>query len=98
MQSRFNFRSPLTLFLAGVLLYVVFGLLWWFQIYMGPQKTFEDMLVNNLTTTSVTKNEYITSKNQTNLQRVTLQLGGTNLVRSLATIRTANASATTETI
>ena len=40
---------------SGLILFVVFGGLWWTKIYNNPRRVFEGMLNNNLSTLSVTR-------------------------------------------
>ena len=47
--------------LAGLIVWVASGVVWWTRIYGSPRRVFHDMLSNNLSTTSYTK---VTSMNQ----------------------------------
>jgi hypothetical protein len=56
------------------------------------------MLANNLSTTSVTKNELSTANGSTLTQRINLQLGGHNSSRWIVTVQQKTASVTTDSI
>ena len=72
--------------------------LWWTQVFTSPERAYNGMLVNNLTTSSVTKSELATSGEQSALQRVTLNLGAVNAARWLVTITQGKTAVTTESI
>ena len=80
-----------TLVIAGVVI-------WWQSVYISPQRIFSDMLVNNLTTSSVTKNEISTTNGSTLTQRVNLQLGASNSSRWIVTVHQKSAAVTTDSI
>jgi hypothetical protein len=98
MRTRINFVHPVAITLYGLLLLIASTAAWWQFIYLSPKHAFNDMLQNNLSTNSVTKNQLSTGNQKTSLQRVNLQFGVQNAVRSLATVRSDAGSATTETI
>jgi hypothetical protein len=79
------------LLIAGVVI-------WWQSVYVSPQRMFADMLVNNLTTASVTKNEVSTTNGSTLTQRINLQLGGSNSSRWIVTVQQKTAAVTTDSI
>lgn len=48
-------NTPAVISVLALLIFIVFGWLWWNKIYIRPRNVFEDMLKNNLATSSVTK-------------------------------------------
>ncbi len=80
-----------------VLLLVVAGAVGWHG-YTSPKRVFDDMLVNNLTTSAVTKSTISTTSTTASLQQANLQLGGTDATRWLVTIEQKSGSVTTESI
>jgi hypothetical protein len=83
---------------VGTLMYVVSGLVWWNGVYLSPQRTFEDMLTNNLMVHSVTKNISLAASDGHLTQTVRLQLGATNAARWLVTAKQGDNSVSTESI
>lgn len=81
-----------------VLLIIIAVFLWWQFVYQNPQRVFDDMLANNLETTSVTKQQKQGSGAQSVVQTVRMQLGGTNAADWLVKIKQANSNVTTESI
>src|SRR4051812_45027621 len=79
------------LLIAGIVL-------WWQSVYVSPQKIFSDMLVNNLSTASVTKNLVSTTNGSTLTQRINMQLGGSNSSRWIVTVQQKSAAVTTDSI
>lgn len=85
------------LLLAAVLI-VSFAAIWWHAVYESPERAFHDMLSLNLTTSSVTKNEITSGKEDSVTQRISLQLGGQNISRWLVTVTQTSGSVTTDSI
>lgn len=83
---------------SALLVLVGVSVVWWQSFYTTPQRAFEDMLRNNLTTSSVTKKLTTQSGQTSAVQRVNLQLGSTNASRWTATIDAGSANASTESI
>lgn len=54
-------HKALSLSLIAFVLFAVSGSLWWKQVYNSPHRVFESMLVNNLSTQSVTRSSVSTS-------------------------------------
>ena len=77
---------------------IVSGSLWWTKVYQNPQRVFEAMLANNLTTTSVTKTIDVSGEQNTLSQTVRLQLGAINAADWRVTTKQGNVSATTQSI
>lgn len=98
MPDTFRRHVPLWLTLIAAVLFVGAVLLWWFGVYQSPRYVFQDMLANNLEVTAVTKNELHTASDQNVLQRVNLQLGGTNASRWFVTIQQSKSSVSTDSI
>jgi hypothetical protein len=98
MRPQIDYRSPRWITGLACALLVASVLMWWKFVYLSPKRAFEDMLVNNLTTTNVTKNVLSGSNDEANLQRISMHLGAQNIIRSLATVRSSTGSATTETL
>jgi hypothetical protein len=84
--------------IIGVLTLFAGSAIWWQTSYSGPEQAFNDMLNNNLTTTSVTKKTTQDSSDTKVTQRIQLQLGSTNASRWYSRVETRNSSAVTESI
>ncbi len=61
-------NTPAVLIIIGLILFIVFGGLWWTKIYNSPRRVFEGMLRNNLSTSSVTRTS--TSSDQQGFERI----------------------------
>lgn len=83
---------------AVILVVIVLALVWWNLIWQNPQRVFDGMLANNLSTTSVTKHAGATRGEQGIDQYIRLQMGSTNASTWLVTIKQAGSSVTTESI
>jgi hypothetical protein len=83
---------------AAAILLIAAVVIWWQAVYVSPQRVFDDMLANNLSTSSVTKNEISTTNGTTLTQRINLQLGGNNSSRWFVTVQQKTASVTTDSI
>ncbi len=86
------------LVVGGALLYIISGLMWWNLVYMNPQRAFDDMLANNLSARSVTKNITLEASGEQLAQTVRLQLGTTNAAFWLVTAKYDGNTVTTESI
>ncbi len=86
------------LVIGGALLYVISGLMWWNGVYLNPQRVFDDMLANNLSTRSVTKNITLEASGEQLTQTVRLQLGEANAAFWLVTAKYDGNSVTTESV
>jgi hypothetical protein len=85
--------------IAGLLLAVVVivaAISW--HTYTGPKRAFNDMLVNNLTTSAVTKSIVSTTSTTASLQQANLQLNGSDATHWLVTTEQKSGSVTTESI
>lgn len=92
-------RYPRTSLLIGFVMVVVFsGFIWWNVIWQSPQRVFEGMLANNLTTASVTKLATANGSNQSLKQYARLELGSTNAADWLVTVQQRTSTVTTESI
>jgi hypothetical protein len=96
MTTRIANTGRFIVIVAAVLAAVI--ALWWSQVFMSPKRAYEEMLVNNLTTSSVTKSELSSSNGQSILQHVSFSLGGVNAARWLVTIQNNGGAVTTESI
>ncbi|HET8709652.1 MAG TPA: hypothetical protein VFL85_05250 [Candidatus Saccharimonadales bacterium] len=83
---------------SAILIAAIAVFLWWQFVYQNPRHVFDDMLANNLQTTSVTKQQKQGNGSQSVTQTVRLQLGSTNATDWLVTINQANSRVTTESI
>jgi hypothetical protein len=81
-----------------VILLVAGVVVWWQSVYVSPQRIFADMLVNNLSTASVTKNLVSTTNGSTLTQRINQQLGSSNSSRWIVTVQQKSAAVTTDSI
>lgn len=61
-------NTPTVLVIIGIILFAIFGELWWSRIYNSPRRVFEGMLRNNLSTLSVTRTS--TSSAQKGFERI----------------------------
>lgn len=86
------------LVVGGAVLYAISALLWWNGVYLSPRRVFDDMLANNLSTRSVTKNITLEASGEQLTQTVQLQLGATNAAFWLVTAKYDGNSVTTESI
>lgn len=84
--------------IAIAVLIVLLGLLWWDFVWQSPQRVFNDMLSNNLTTTSVTKHLIVSNSTQSVDQYVRLEMGSTNTSEWLVTATQSNTSVTSDSI
>lgn len=92
-------RYPRQSGIVGVVIVVVCMVLaWWIFIWQSPQRTFEDMLANNLTTTSVTRRALAGTAGQGIEQVARLQMGSTNAADWLVTARQTGSTVATESI
>lgn len=91
-------KSYSRVIVVAIILLVVAAVIWWQAVYLSPQRVWNDMLVNNLSTTAVTKNEISTSNGSSVVQRVNLQLNGDNSSRWFVTVQQNSATVTTDSI
>lgn len=81
-------RSPVGIIvLIAAILWIVFGILWWTEVYASPSRIFSDMLENNLDAKSVTKHESSSQQGAVVNQSIELQFGKQEASRWLATIK-----------
>jgi hypothetical protein len=86
------------LYVAGVLLLLVSGYLWWSRIYLDPQRVFWSMVDNSLSTKGVTTELNQESQGSSLKQIVQMELGTTNMAHSLTTLAQGNTEVKTEII
>lgn len=92
-------RHPATsMVVAGVILLAISLPLWWFKVYLSPERAFIDMLKNNLTTTSVTKTISLANSKKTLQQKIQLQTGSTKAAYWFVTAKQGTNTVTTESI
>lgn len=85
------------LFAVSVLAIILAVFLSW-HTYTSPQTAWHDMLVNNLSARSVTKNQVVSSDGESQIQNATIQFGPQYTARSLVTVQNGAGSVTTETL
>lgn len=71
------------MFVGGILLLALAGGLWWHAVYSSPQNTFERMLENSLSTTSVTKIISQSNNGQTTSQSVQIITAPQHTIHSI---------------
>lgn len=81
-----------------VIVLICVALAWWLFVWQSPQYAFENMLANNLTTTSVTKRALAGTTSQGIEQVARLQMGSTNAADWLVTARQSGSVVATESI
>ncbi len=91
-----NFRRSVVI--AIVVMVFLIGLLWWDFIWQSPGRVFNDMLANNLSTTSVTKHINVSSSSENIDQSIRLDMGSTNATDWLVTATQSNTAVTSESI
>lgn len=80
---------------VAVLLFVISGWLWWSRLYQSPERVFQAMLANSLSTPSVTRHVTQAAGGNSLEQYVQLNLGSENRARIVSTLaQTANQSTT----
>jgi len=84
--------------IAALVIVLGGGLLWWQFIWQSPQHVFQDMLINNLETPSVTKQASATNQGQTISQVVQQQMGGTNVADWVVDVRQGDSAVDTESL
>lgn len=89
--------STVIVLTSGVLL-IGIGWGWWHYIYSEPQRVFERMLTNSLSTPSVTKTTTDPNTSQSSVQTTQVTINPTPAVRSVNVVRQAGSEAETETI
>ncbi|MCA9325408.1 hypothetical protein KDA23_05105 [Candidatus Saccharibacteria bacterium] len=98
MSTKVQLGMSIRFIVIGITVTMILTSFWWTQAYQSPQRAFRDMLVNNLTTTSVTKSELSSNDTRNILQHVTISLGAVSAARWLVTLQSGNTSVTTESI
>jgi hypothetical protein len=89
---------PYWLFAGGAVLLVIFGFVWWTQVYEDPYNVYWGMIANSLSTGAVTK--HVTEQtSSTNLdQYISLSYGTKNLAYGRTALKDATSTVTTESI
>lgn len=75
------------LILAGIVLWVFFGILWWVKVYNSPERIFNDMLVNNFSAKSVLKTQVNENDQGSLKQNIEMTFGEQAASRWLVTIK-----------
>ena len=85
---------------AGITMFVLAGacFVWWAVVWQSPQHAFEDMLANNLTTTSVTRSATAGAGSQNIEQIARLEMGTMNAADWIVTAKQAGSTVMTENI
>jgi len=73
--------------LVAVLIFVVFGCVWYRSVYMSPRNVFWGMIDNNLATESVTRHVVRDQGGQTLDQYMQLQFGSSNSAHNLISVK-----------
>ncbi|MGH7196141.1 MAG: hypothetical protein ACREGA_05215 [Candidatus Saccharimonadales bacterium] len=98
-ELQFTWRqTAYGLVVAGAVLFIVFGLVWWFTVYHNPQRTFWGMISSSLATSGVTRHIMESQKGQKLDEYIQLELGANNLARSYTTLTQNNNVVKTESI
>lgn len=84
------------LLIGGGLLLIGSGLMWWFAVQTQPQKVFNEMLEQSLSTNGVTIQAEQASETSDVAYWLQFSLGGTNQARSLTRVTQGDAKVTTE--
>jgi hypothetical protein len=98
ITSVFTNRPYWQLYVAGVLLLVLSGGLWWSRVYMNPERVFWDMVGNSLSTRGVTVEIKQSNEQSSIKQLMQMELGTTNRAHSLTTLTQGNTELKTEII
>lgn len=86
------------LYVAGLLLLIVSGYLWWSRVYLAPERVFWTMLSNSLSTQGVTVETAQSSAQSSIKQLVQVQTGTINRAHSLTTLKQGKTEVKTEII
>jgi hypothetical protein len=85
-------------YVAGILLLLLSGYIWWSRVYLAPERVFWNMLGNSMSTEGVTI-ETSQSNDQASIkQLVQVQLGPTSRAHSLTTLKQGKTEVKTEII
>jgi hypothetical protein len=98
MQLLTRRQLTVLIYCASIVLLLVAALIWWKFVWTTPRKVFNDMLANNLRTTSVTKYQESNTTGQKASQYVRFTLGSNNASNWLVQLKQANSEVTTESI
>ncbi|HSD56272.1 MAG TPA: hypothetical protein VLA92_03900 [Candidatus Saccharimonadales bacterium] len=86
------------MYVAGVVLLLLSGYLWWNKVYLSPERAFWGMVSNSLSTSGVTI-ETEQSADQSKLKQIVqMELGATNRAHSLTTLTQGQTEVKTEII
>lgn len=95
---RGQFGLAWTLVAVGVSLLIISGFLWWNWVYRSPARVFNDMLANNFSASSVSK-QISSGENSLLSQRIELQFAPHPATRWLTTMKEPNGtSVSTESV
>jgi hypothetical protein len=86
------------LYVAGVVLLLLSGYLWWTKVYLSPNRVFWGTVSNSLSTTGVTIETNQTAQQSQLKQVVQMELGDTNRAHSLTTLKQGKTEVKTEII
>jgi hypothetical protein len=91
-------RPRLSVTFAIVIVVIAAGFIWWQFVWQNQTRVFQDMLANNLSTTSVTKTESANASDQHIEQDVRLEMGNMNAADWLVAATQGPSTVTTESI
>lgn len=91
-------RSYWYVYVAGVLVLIASGYLWWSRVYLAPERVFWSMLSSSMSTNGVTIETSQDSDQASISQLVQIELGSTNRAHSLTTLKQGNTEVKTEII
>lgn len=83
-------------YVAGVVVLLVSGYLWWSKVYLSPQQVFWSTVENSLSTKGVTTELDQSAQGSSLKQVVQMELGTTNMAHSLTTLKQGNTEVKTE--
>lgn len=85
-------------YVAGAVILLVSGYLWWSKVYLNPQRVFWSTVNNSLSTKGVTTELDQSAQGSSLKQIVQMELGTTNMAHSLTTLNQGNTEVKTEII
>jgi hypothetical protein len=83
-------------YVAGAVILLISGYLWWSRVYLSPQRVFWSTVKNSLSTKGVTTELDQTTQGSSLKQLVQMELGTTNMAHSLTTLKQGSTEVKTE--
>lgn len=84
--------------ILGIILFIVFGIIWWQKIYKNPERTFWGMFDTSLATSGFTRHIKETSNGLSIDEYEQLELGSKNVAQSITTLNQTGAQVSQNTI